>query len=133
MKYLTRFTLISLAIVLLTTSCTDDASEALPTACANPVKIGDSFVLDGKAVTVLELHSDKWCSCCETCNCFAIQSAVLQVEEDTVSIGGQIFSATLLPHTGVHEGRTITLEELEDGTCEDQLAPEDFTACFSID
>ncbi len=133
MKYLPLFTLTSLAFVLLTTSCIDDDSEALFTTCSDPVKIGDSFVLDGKAVTVLELHSDKWCSCCELCNCFAVPLAVLKVEEDTVRIGGQVFSDPLLPHTGEHGGRTITMDELEDGTCEDQLAPEDFTACFSID
>lgn len=132
MKYLPLFTLISFAFVLLTTSCNDDASEVLLTACADPVKIGDSFVLDGKAITVLELHSDKWCSCCEVCNCFAAPLAVLKVEEDTVRVGGQFSSLTLMPHTGEHEGRTIIMDELEDGTCEDRLAPEDFMACFSI-
>lgn len=132
MKYLPFIILIFFFPVLLMTACYDDDDSDLSTACSGAVAAGDSFVLDGNAVTVLELHSDLWCSCCEFCNCFAAPLAILLVEGDTVRVGGVHMSPTMEPQTGEYEGRTITMDELEDGTCEDPLDREDIQACFSI-
>lgn len=133
MKCLPYFILASCLVVLLAAGCDDDGAVEMPHTCSEPVKVGDSFVLEGQPVTLLELYSDKWCSCCAVCNCFAAPMAVLRVEGDTVRVGGIFSSLSLMPHTGEYEGRTITMEEINDGTCENQLEREALSACFSIE
>lgn len=122
-----------LTFLLLTVSCYDDDDNLTGGICYDAVQAGDNFVLGGQNVTVLSLESDLWCVCCELCDCYGAPLAILLIEGDTVRVGGAFFSPLMQPQVGEYNGRTITMDELNAGTCENRLEPEDFSACFSID
>jgi len=133
MKYLPLQLLTLVVFTLLMSGCEKSVTTKPGPTCSEPVKAGETFELNGKSVTVLELHSDLWCVCCNVCDCFDSPYALLLVEGDSVRVGGEFMSITLMPQTGEYNGRTITMVDLNDGSCENQLAPEDLSACFSIE